>query len=49
MIPSQLDEPVYVGELVLIDDLMAKQVDVVHCLSQIHKRPTVQADVFWGL
>jgi len=46
IVSCQLNEPVNVRELVLVDDRVLKQVNVVHCLGKVNKCPTVKTYVF---
>ena len=45
MVTSQLQETVDVGKFVLVNNRMFAEVDVIHSLSQIDKRPTLETNV----
>ena len=49
MVPSELNKPVYIWKLVLINDLMPQKIDMIHGLSQIDEWPTVKAYIFRSL
>jgi sulfur transfer complex TusBCD TusB component (DsrH family) len=49
VVSGKLEEPVNVAELVLVNDGVLAEVDMVHCLRQIHEGPALKTYIFRGL
>lgn len=49
VVSGQLEEPINVAELVLVNDGVLTKVDVVHRLRQIHEGPALETNIFRGL